>query len=316
MRRISRLLAVLPVIALTMGMGMPSVRSIRLPNDFSPEGIAAGNGSTLYVGSLVDGDIYRADIRTGKGKVFINAPAGRKALGMKFDEEHNRLWVAGGPTGHAYVYDTRSGKSRADLALATTGASLINDVVVTEHAAYFTDSFSPVLYKVPIGDDGRLGKPRTIKLSGPAATIKGQFNLNGIAAANEHMLIVDHSGLGALMTINPRDGSSRSINVTGGTLSAGSPDGILLEGRKLFVVENFAERLVTLKLSPDLSTARIVAVVTDKDVKGAFRIPTAVAEQNGKLALVNARFDLGLPPPLGTKLPSGTHYNVVVLKKH
>ncbi|HEY0475775.1 MAG TPA: hypothetical protein VGD34_29095, partial [Kribbella sp.] len=121
-------------------------------------------------------------------------------------------------------------------------------------------------------------------------------------------------GLGALMTINPRDGSSRSINVTGGTLSAGSPDGILLEGRKLFVVENIAERLVT--LSHDLSTARIVAVVTDKDVKGAFRIPTAVAEQNGKLALVNARFDLGLPPPLGDKLPSGTHYNVVVLKKH
>jgi hypothetical protein len=316
MRRISRLLAVLPVIALTMGMGMPSVRSIRLPNDFSPEGIAAGNGSTLYVGSLVDGDIYRADIRTGKGKVFINAPAGRKALGMKFDEEHNRLWVAGGPTGHAYVYDTRSGKSRADLALATAGASLINDVVVTEHAAYFTDSFSPVLYKVPIGDDGRLGKPRTIKLSGPAATIKGQFNLNGIAAANEHTLIVDHSGLGALMTINPRDGSSRSMQVTGGTLTAGSPDGILLAGRKLFVVENFAERLVTLKLSPDLSTARIVAVVTDKDVKGAFRIPTAVAEQDGKLALVNARFDLGLPPPLGDKPPSGTHYNVVVLKNH
>jgi hypothetical protein len=316
MRRISRLLAVVPVIALTMGMGMSSVRSIRLPNDFSPEGIAAGNGSTLYVGSLVDGDIYRADIRTGKGKVFINAPSGRKALGMKFDKEHNRLWVAGGPTGHAYVYDTRNGKSRADLALAA-GASLINDVVVTEYAAYFTDSFNPVLYKVPIGHDGKIGKPSTIKLTGPAADfVKNNFNLNGIAAADDHTLIVDNTVLGTLTTINARNGTSRSITVTGGKLSAGSLDGILLHGRKLFVVENFAERLVTLKLSHDLSTARIVAVVTDKDVKGAFRIPTAVAEQNGKLALVNARFDLGLPPPLGTKLPSGTHYNVVVLKKH
>jgi hypothetical protein len=317
MRRFVKLLAVVPAIALTLGMGVPSsVRSVPLPNDFSPEGIAAGTGSTVYVGSLKDGDIYRADIRTGKGKVFIDAPAGRKALGMKFDKAHHRLWVAGGPTGHGYVYDTHSGKSRADLTLVTSPGSLINDVVVTRHAAYFTDSFNPVIYQVPIGHNGKLGKPRTIKLSGPAAQIvAGGFNLNGIDSPDGRTLIVDHTALGALMTINPRNGTSRSINVTGGKLTAGTLDGILLRGRKLYVVENFAERLVTLKLSHDLRTARIVAVVTDADVKGAFRIPTAVAQQNGKLALVNARFDVGVPPPLGTGVPPGTDYNLVVLKK-
>jgi hypothetical protein len=117
------------------------------------------------------------------------------------------------------------------------------------------------------------------------------------------------------MTINPRTGSSRTIQVTGGTLSAGSLDGILLHGRTLFVVENFTERLVTVKLSHDLRTARIAAVVTDANVNGAFRIPTAVAEQDGRLALVNARFDIGLPPPLGTGVPPGTDYNLVILKR-
>lgn len=316
MRRFAKLLAVALAIVLTLGMGVPSsVRSVRLPTDFSPEGIAAGTGSTVYVGSLKDGDIYRADIRSGKGKVFINAPAGRRALGMKFEKARHRLWVAGGPTGHAYVYDTRNGKSRADLALGTPGASLINDVVLTKHAAYFTDSFNPVIYKVPIGHHGKIGRPHKINLRGPAADTSGDFSLNGIAAPDDHTLIVDHSTLGTLITIDLRNGSSRTITVTGGRLTKGSLDGILLHGRKLYVVENFAERLVKLKLSKDLRTARIVSVVTDKDVKGAFRIPTAVAEQNGKLALVNARFDVGLPPPLGTGVPRGTKYNLVVLKK-
>jgi hypothetical protein len=314
-RRISRLLAVVPAIVLTMGMAAPSVRSVPLPDDFSPEGIAAGTGRTVYVGSLRDGDIYQADLRTGKGARFIDAPAGRIAGGLKFERANHRLWVAGGPTGHAYVYDTRNGKPLVDLALATPGASLINDVALTKDAAYFTDSFNPVIYQVRIGHHGKIGSVRAIALSGPAATIvPGGFNLNGIAAANGR-LIVDHTDLGKLMTINPRTGSSREITVTGGALSAGSVDGILLHGNKLYVVENFVERLVTLKLSHDLRTARIVATVTDADVKGAFRIPTAVAEQNGKLALVNARFDVGLPPPLGTGAPPGTDYDVVVLHK-
>jgi len=30
---------------------------------------------------------------------------------------------------------------------------------------------------------------------------------------------------------------------------------------------------------------------------------------------VNARFDLGLPPPLGTGVPPGTDYNVIQLQK-
>ncbi|WP_112247954.1 YncE family protein [Kribbella monticola] len=317
MRKVTRLLVAVPAMVMMLGMGAPpSVRSIPLPNDFSPEGIAAGSGSTLYVGSLVDGDIYRTDLRGHHGKVFIDAPAGRTALGMKYDKAHHRLWVAGGPTGHAYVYDTRTGRSIADLSLGTAGASLINDVVITTHAAYFTDSFNPVLYKVPIGYHGWIGRPHKITLSGPAATIvPGGFNLNGIAAPNDHTLIADHSALGTLVTINPRTGSSHSIQVTGGALTPGSPDGILLHGRSLYVVENFAERLVTVKLGHDFRTARITSVVTDADVHGAFRIPTAVAEQDGRLALVNARFDVGLPPPLGTGVPAGTDYNLVVLKR-
>jgi hypothetical protein len=40
---------------------------IQLPNGWRPEGIAEGRGTSFCVGSLVNGAIYRGDLRTGDG---------------------------------------------------------------------------------------------------------------------------------------------------------------------------------------------------------------------------------------------------------
>ena len=119
----------------------------------SPKESPSGRGSTFYSGSLWDGDIFRGSLRSGDGGVFIDV-SGRQALGMKVDEGRHLLFVAGGFTGHGYVYSTRTGATIADLPLGTPGASLVNDVALTRHAAYFTDTFAPVIYKVPISPDG------------------------------------------------------------------------------------------------------------------------------------------------------------------
>ncbi|MEV0801879.1 hypothetical protein AB0I34_29565 [Kribbella sp. NPDC050281] len=297
--------------ALTVAAGAPFPASIPLPNDFQPEGIATGPGATFYAGSLTTGDIFRGSLRTGKGAIFVDAPPGRSASGMKVERDAKRLWVAGGATGHAYVYSTRSGSTIKDLVLAT-GDSLINDVTVTEHAAYFTDTFAPVIYKVPIGHHGRIGTPQTIPLSGPAA-VMGEFpNLNGIGAPRSgKWLILGRSSRGELYLVNPRTGASRTIAITGGTITPGTPDGILLDGRTLWVVENFAERLVKIRLSGDLTSGRITETFTSK----LFRIPTTVAKSGDRLALVNARFDLGFPPPFGPGAPAGTDFDVVQINK-
>ena len=88
----------------------------------------------------------------------------------------------------------------------------INDVIVADGAAWFTDSFHPHLYRVPIGADGSIGTPSTLVVSGPAAHLSGDFNMNGIAAIpNGKTLIVAHSGDGALYTVNPITGASAAI---------------------------------------------------------------------------------------------------------
>lgn len=289
----------------------PFPHTVPLPVDFQPEGIAVGTGKTFYVGSLRDGDIYRGDLRSGQGQVFIDV-TGRQALGLRVDERRHLLFVAGGFTGHAYVYDTRDGSTIADLSLGTPGASLVNDVVVTGRAAYFTDTFAPVIYKVPIARDGSIGSPASITVTGPAGAVTGGFGLNGIDASPDgSVLLVDHSDLGLLATVDPVTGVSRLVRITAGALVPGTLDGLLLEGRSAWVVQNFANSVAEVRLSPDLTSGAVVRTISDP----AFRVPTTVAMHGSRLAVVNSRFDLGFPPPLGTGAPPGTTFDVVLVPK-
>jgi hypothetical protein len=308
----SRIAIVITALLLTTAAGTASdARSIPIPDDFAPEGIAVGADSTFYVGSLWDGDIYRGSLRTGKGELLVDT-TGSQAAGLKVERARHRLWVAGGVTGRGLVYDTRDGSLIADLALAAPASSLVNDVVVTSRAAYFTDSLSPVLYIVPLSPKGRIGTPRTLDLTGPAAVPADFPGLNGIAAtAHGGRLIVGHTSLGAMFVVDPRTGASQQISLPAGAVP--SSDGIILEGRTLWVVNNFLNQVVELKLAPDLSSGVVKAVIDNSDVDGLFRVPTTIARKGDSLVLVNGRFDVGLPPPLGEGAPAGTEYDVVVV---
>jgi hypothetical protein len=86
-------------------------------------------------------------------------------------------------------------------------------VVLTAHEAYFTDSYNPDIYEIPIGPFGRLGRAVTIPLSGLAAAFStAGLNLNGIAAtADGNTLIVNNTVLDKLFTVNPATGASAPI---------------------------------------------------------------------------------------------------------
>jgi sugar lactone lactonase YvrE len=310
MRKLAILLGILvaPMLTTTAGAS-PFPSSIPIPDDFQPEGITVGTGDTFYVGSLWDGDIYRGDLSTGEGSVFIDV-SDRQALGMEVDEGRHLLFVAGGFNGHAYVYDTRNGSTVADLDL---GGSLVNDVAVTRDAAYFTDTFAPFIYKVPIARDGAIGVPSAITVTGPASEVPvGGFGMNGIKAPPDgSVLLVNHTALGILATVDPATGVSKTVDLGSGSLIPGTADGLILDGHTAWVVENFANTVVGVRLSPDFSSGTIVKTITDP----LFRIPTTVASFGNRLALVNGRFDLGFPPPVGPGAPPGTDFDVVLVRK-
>jgi sugar lactone lactonase YvrE len=304
---IRRLLLPVVLMATLLVAGTPAVAAagegkfpttFSLPDGFRPEGIAIGPGPVAYFGSLADGSIYRASLRTGKGKIVADGP-GTPSVGLKTDHR-GRLFVAGGPAGDARVIDVRTGALLARYALAT-GDTFINDVVLARGAAWFTDSRQQVLYKLQLGRHGEL--PRTavrIPITGDLVFIDG-FNANGIEATPDgRALLVVQSNTGGLFRVDPT-GVSRKVDLGAETLANG--DGLLLCGRTLYAVQNQLNLVAVVTLNRSGTRG----VVTRRVGDPRFDVPTTVASFRDRLYLPNARFTT---PPTPT-----TPYNVVAINR-
>jgi sugar lactone lactonase YvrE len=221
------------------------------------------------------------------------------AVGMAADTAHDLLFVAGGFTGQAYVYDLGTGATVATYQLTSSASTVINDVTVTQDGAWFTDSLQAQLYFVPVSAARALGPSSTLALSGPAADTSADFNLNGIqATANGKTLIVAHSGTGQLYTVDPTSGASAAI----AGVSVPQVDGIVLQGRRLWAVQN-TNQVSRIRLRPNLASGVVEEVITSD----LFQVPTTAARFGSRLAVVNAKFNTGFPP-------TATQYEVVVVK--
>jgi hypothetical protein len=301
-------------------------QTIPLPDGFQTEGITLGNGHTAYVGSLNGGSIYEVDLRTGAyaefipgkepGQGFLGLPS-QIAVGLDFDPRSGYLFVAGGIYGDGRIYDTETG----DLVglplppLGTPGVSWINDVVVTQDAAYFTDSFLPHIYKVSLTSKGMpSGTWETLELIGEWGQVQGAMiiNANGIVATpNGRTLIVVNYVTGRLFTVDPGTGFATEIDL--GAVSVPAGDGLVLRGKTLYVVQNFlpglfeGNQISVFRMSPDYSAATLTRVLTHDDPFIPF-VPSTADLFGPWLYVVNARFDACFPT-LGC--PPGTKFEIV-----
>jgi hypothetical protein len=263
---------------------------IQLPAGFQPEGIASGRGTSFFTGSLTAAGVYRGDFRTGEGGVFIPGN-GRTHVGMKVDPRTNYLFVAGGPSGQAFVYDAGTGDEMRVLNAPVGG--FVNDVVVTRTAAYFTNSAAPVFFRLALGSGGTLpgtAELEAVNLSGDWEQVPG-FNGNGIDATPDgSRLIIVNSAVGKLYLVDPATGYADAIELQGGDGNVRSGDGILLDGKTLYVLQNRLNRIAVISMAPDYASGVISRYITDSD----FNVPTTLAEIGNSLYAVNAKF--GTPP--------------------
>jgi hypothetical protein len=292
MRRLSWALVGLLVFAVLLAQAPGGARAaslpdvIDLPNGWLPEGIVTGDGPVIYSGSRANGAIYAADLRTGEGEILVPGQAGRVAVGLSFDARTNYIFVAGGNTGKAYVYDAGTGAEVREYTLTAPG-TFVNDVIVTHDAAYFTDSALPHYYRVPLGPDGQPADPanvETVPLSGEWQQVPG-FNANGIeATSNGKTLVIVNSTSGLLYRVDALTGVAAVIDLGGDSVSAG--DGLLLLNRTLFVVRNRLNLIAVVELASDLSSGEVVREITQSN----FDVPTTIAKRANQLYVVNARF--------------------------
>lgn len=254
-----------------------------LPDGFQPEGITIGNSPFAYFGSLANGDIYRASLATGRGAVVGQGlGAGHASVGLKIDG-HGRLFVAGGDSGEIRTVDARTGETEKVYA---TGGTFVNDVILTPRAAWFTDSFQPVLYRLA------RGAVQTVPLTGD--WVQGpDFTANGIERTPDGsaLLVVNaFANGGGLMRVDPRTGVARAVDLGTATLPNG--DGLLLRGRILYAVQQAQNAIDVFRLDETGTRGTAIARITDP----RFRIPTTVAAWGRRLYLPNARFDVEPTP--------------------
>ena len=266
----------------------PAPTTIALPDGFQPEGIAIGSAPYAYFGSRVDGDIYRADLRTGRGRVISQGP-GTQSLGMKIDRR-GRLFVAGGSGGDARVIDVRTGRILRSYPLHAA-PSFVNDVTLTGRAAWFTDSTNPVLYKLPLGRHGRLPSAAVpVPLTGDIVYTATGPNANGIVPTpDRRALIIVQSNTGKLFRTT-YGGRTRQIDL--GAESVPNGDGLWLRGRTLYVVQNQLNVIAKIKLNWSGTRGHVVSRTTDS----RFDVPTTIAEYGKRFYLPNARFTTPATP--------------------
>jgi sugar lactone lactonase YvrE len=282
-----------------------------LPVGFLPEGIAIGDRPLAYFGSRANGDIFRVDLATGAGQVVSQGPGpGFPSVGIKIDQR-GRLFVSGGGAGNARVVNVHTGAILASyqFVVPVPGANntFINDVVLTPAGAYYTDSRSAVLFHLPLGRHGRLPTQDAvvrIPLSGDWAP-----NADGVAPSSNGLsrtpdgraLIMVASNFGTLFRVDPSTGVATTIDLGGETVVNG--DGLLLNGRTLYVVQNRLNTVAVIRLNRQGTAGTVQQRVTDP----RFDVPTTVAMFRDRLYLPNARF--------GIASPETATYNAVAIPK-
>ena len=120
----------------------------------------------------------------------------------------------------------------------------------------------------------------------------GVNNANGIETTpDRNALLVINSSNGILYRVDPESGAATAVEADV-TLTAG--DGLLRQGRTLYVVQNRLNKIAVLRLSADGSSATLEREITSDD----FVVPTTVARWGQGLYLPNAKF--GAQPPATT----------------
>jgi hypothetical protein len=294
------MLAVLVDLVPTASVGAaPRPSSYTLPGStVFPEGVAyqptTGN---FFVSSTTDGSILRGNVMEPDAAPFIAGGGVQfSAIGVKVDEA-GRLIVAGGVTGEVRVHNAATG---ALIRTFTTGSGgFLNDIAVAKNGDLFvTDSFRPVLWRVPAAEiHSGAAEPAEawLDLTGTIPYTAGQFNVNGIVATeNGKRLVVSQSFTGELFRIDIATKEVTEVDL-GGEAVAG--DGLALVGRILYAGEPFLHQITKVSLSGDLSTGTVLSRTTDP----SFLTPTTLAVAAGRLLVVNSQFErlfAGLPPIL------------------
>ncbi|WP_369409275.1 SMP-30/gluconolactonase/LRE family protein, partial [Deinococcus arboris] len=223
--------------------------------------------------------IYAINANTGAVSLFSKGGSqGRgSALGLELDAQ-GRLWIAGGTTGVVSVL-SRDGAPVASIATPPDPNAYLNDLAAgPDGAVYVTDSGRPVLWRVTAA-----GATPWLDLNTTPIRYGKGINLNGIVATPDgRALLAVQLNTGDLWRI---DLKTKAVRKVMGGLNNG--DGLLLDGRTLYVARNMDQVVSKVMLSADYTSGTLMV---DEPLAG-LRFPTTLAAMGTDAVVVQGQLD-------------------------
>jgi Cu-Zn family superoxide dismutase len=229
-----------------------------------PEGVAYdAKTQSIYTASSPKGTVARVDARTGKATAIASPEVAQQigttfpgVLGMKVDSR-GRLWMAGGRTGKIFVVDPKTGRLIQTITTPEPEKGLINDIAFAGGRAYITDTFRPTLWAVDAGAQIPGAAEAFLSFDGTPLQYAQGANLNGITPTPDgRTLLTGQMNKGLLFKI---DLASKQVSpIPLGAETVPGADGLILQGRTLYVIRQPAGEIVTVQLSGDLASGQVV----------------------------------------------------------
>ena len=143
------------------------------------------------------------------------------------------------------------------------------------------------------------GNPATLTING-----------NGVVATpNGKKLIIGNTQTGLLYLVDPKTGVAKEIDLKGELLP--NDDGLVLNGKTLYVVQNDNNQISVVELSSDYKSGEVVNVITHPE----FKVPATATLFGSKIYAVNARFDVAPPPIFAGPAPT-VEFDIIGVPKN
>jgi len=288
--------------------------AIPIPVGFEGEGIELGKGHEFFVGgfsysgvffpaemlSKFAGAIYKGNLRTGEGAILVE-PTGKPVGGLSYDPRTDYLYAATGfvdlVNGNftdqgVIVYDASSGEKIMEVGFG--GGIVLNDVLVTRRAVYVTDSINPNLWKLPLEKGGRLPSnpmAEMIPMAGFEMAPPGEFNANGLVGKFDgKQLVIVNIATGVLYRVDTATGDASPLEIQGAEQLFPDGDGLYLDGRTLYILQNFSNNIAVVQLSGDLSGGEFIRNIPGEGEINPLNIATTLIGFGNSLYAINTNF--------------------------
>ena len=269
---------------------------IPIPAGFEAEGIEMGKNHDFFVatlswsGNLTNaGAIYKGNLLTGEGQVLV-PPTGKALVGLSYDARTDYLYAATGLSNPrrevgVKVYAATSGRLLGEIIFGDD--MVINDVLVTDTAVYCTDSISTTLYKLPLENDGKVFSSTVEKIEMTGFEMAEGTNANGLVGDFDgKILVIINLATGVLYLVDTDSGAASPVNVQGDEQLFANGDGLYMDDRTLYIMQNFKEKIAVVELSEDLTQGTFVKNLVSDD----FSIPTTITGFGNAIYAINTHF--------------------------